>query len=100
MWAGVPLVTCRGSAFAGRVAASLLAAAGLPELIAEDRSGFEALAVKLASDPKALAAVRDKVAAARKSALFDTARTTRLIEAAYQGMWERREKPEGFDVDA
>ena len=60
LWAGVPLVTRRGSAFPGRVAASLLQAAGLPELITESQADYEALAVKLATDPAALAQDRNK----------------------------------------
>jgi len=88
LWAGVPLITCRGTTFAGRVAASLLSAAGLTELVTENRADFEALAIRLAKDPKALAKLRDKVAKAKESALFDTAAFTRNIESAYRTMWE------------
>ena len=56
LWAGVPLITRRGTTFPGRVAASLLTAAGLPELVTESAADFEALAIKLAGDPKALKA--------------------------------------------
>ena len=97
LWAGVPLLTCRGTTFAGRVAASLLTAAGLPELITETQADYETQAVALARDDAALKVLREKTAAARTSALFDTAGTTRQIEAAYQGMWERA-TPAGFDV--
>jgi predicted O-linked N-acetylglucosamine transferase (SPINDLY family) len=103
LWAGVPLITLRGTAFPGRVAASLLTAAGLPELVTQNRADFEALAVKLANDPKALKALRDKVAKAKNSALFDTAAFTKNIESAYRTMWERwlaGEQPENFAVTA
>ncbi len=101
LWAGVPLITCRGTAFPGRVAASLLSAAGLSELVTENRADFEALAIKLANDPKTLAELRGKVAKAKASALFDTAAFTRHIETAYRTMWENwlaGKKPESFTV--
>ncbi len=102
LWAGLPLLTCRGSAFSGRVAASLLTAIGLPELIAENLAEYEAFALALARDPARLADLRARLAQSRDTApLFDTARTTRAIEAAYQGMydrWQRGEAPEAFVV--
>jgi predicted O-linked N-acetylglucosamine transferase (SPINDLY family) len=97
LWAGVPLLTCRGTTFPGRVAASLLTAADLPELITESAADYEKQAVALAADAGRLKALRERAAAARGSALFDTAKTTRQLEAAYQGMWERT-TPSGFDV--
>ena len=73
LWAGVPLLTCRGTAFAGRVAASLLTAAGVPELITESLAEYEMRAVALAGDAGALKALREKIATNRTScALFDT----------------------------
>ena len=101
LWAGVPLITCRGTAFPGRVAASLLLAAGLPELVTKNRADFEALAIKLANDPAALAKLRGKVAKAKRSALFNTAAFTGHIEDAYRTMWENwlaGKKPESFTV--
>ena len=90
LWAGLPLLTCRGHAFAGRVGASLLTALGLPELIAEDMASYEAMAVALARDPARLAGLRARLAASRGAApLFDTAATTRAIEAAYETMMAR-----------
>jgi protein O-GlcNAc transferase len=90
MWAGVPLLTLQGGAFAGRVAASALTAAGLPELIAASLDSYEALALKLAREPQTLAAIRTRLERARgQSALFDTARYTRNLEAAYLTMWKR-----------
>jgi len=84
----LPVVTCPGSTFAGRVAASLLKAAGLPELIAASLEDYEALALKLARDPSFLAAVKAKLARNHDNCpLFDTQRFTRHIEDAYLGMW-------------
>ncbi|MBW8709271.1 MAG: tetratricopeptide repeat protein [Alphaproteobacteria bacterium] len=104
LWAGVPLITQMGTTFPGRVAASLLKAAGLPELITESAADFEALAVKLASDAKTLKKLRDKLAKNKPScALFDTAAFTKHIEAAYSQMWERwlaGENPRSFTVKA
>jgi protein O-GlcNAc transferase len=89
LWAGVPLLTCRGHAFAGRVAASLLTAIGLPELIAADLGAYEALALTLAREPSLLRSFRDQLAQNRAThPLFDTDRVRRHIEAAYRQMWE------------
>ena len=95
LWVGVPVLTCPGATFAGRVPASLLKAIGLDELIAASLEDYEALALKLAHDPSLLAAVKDKLARNRNTLpLFDTARSTRQIEAAYMMMWERYQKGE------
>jgi predicted O-linked N-acetylglucosamine transferase (SPINDLY family) len=104
LWAGLPVLTCRGTTFAGRVAASLLGAIGLPELITESTAEYEALALKLAREPAALAALREKLARNRLThPLFDSARSCRHIEAAYRQMWElhqRGEPPRSFEVPA
>jgi len=102
LWVGLPLITCPGRAFASRVAASLLTAMGLPELIARDASEYEAMALKFAREPALLAAARERLAANRLTTpLFDSRRRTRGIEAAYRTMIERYERGEGaasFDV--
>ena len=102
LWAGIPLVTACGNAFAGRVAASLLHAAGLAELVTQSLEEYEALAVRLAKDTAALAILRRKLAANRAAApLFDTDRCRRHIEAAYARMWEihcQGRAPHSFDV--
>jgi predicted O-linked N-acetylglucosamine transferase (SPINDLY family) len=102
LWAGLPIVTALGSSFAGRVAASQLHAAGLPELVTASLGDYEALALKLARDPAALSTIRAKLRAARDTcALFDTARITRNLEAAYIAMWERQQRgltPASFTV--
>jgi predicted O-linked N-acetylglucosamine transferase (SPINDLY family) len=100
LWAGVPLLTCRGTAFSGRVGASLLSAVGLPELVTESLADYEELALRLAREPRELRALRETLARNRNTTpLFDTAATTRALEAAYARMWERRgETPRGFAV--
>jgi predicted O-linked N-acetylglucosamine transferase (SPINDLY family) len=104
LWAGLPVLTCTGNSFAGRVATSLLHAAGLPELVADSLAAYEALALNSARDPSVLAAIRAKLRRNRnRCALFDTERFTRNLEAAYGTMWERAqrgESPESFAVEA
>ncbi len=90
LWAGLPVLTCPGDTFAGRVAASLLNAIELPELIAADMRAYEELAVALAQDKARYQALRGKLAGKRTTApLFDTVRTTRAIERAYEEMMRR-----------
>ena len=102
LWAGLPLLTRLGGAFQGRVAASLLKAIGLPELIALDADAYEAMALKLARDPALLKNLRDRLARNRLAApLFDTARTARHVEAAYEIMQAKKqngEAPQSFAV--
>jgi predicted O-linked N-acetylglucosamine transferase (SPINDLY family) len=99
LWMGVPLITRRGSTFPGRVAASLLDAAGLPDLVTESQEVYEALAVRLATDHAALNVVKRKLT--RNSPLFDTDLFRVRIETAYKKMWRAwlaGEKPKGFTV--
>jgi protein O-GlcNAc transferase len=102
LWAGLPVLTCKGEAFAGRVAASLLHAVGVPELITSNLEDYQALALKLARDPALLAEIKAKVVHHRDTyPLFNTVRFTRHIEAAYTTMWEiwqRGEAPKSFSV--
>ena len=89
LWAGLPVLTCRGSTFAGRVGASLLQAVGLSELVVDSLEDYEVLALALARDRARLAATKAKLVQNRNTAsLFDTARSTRNIEAAYMTMWQ------------
>jgi len=88
--AGVPLLTWPGDSFAGRVAASLVHAAGLADLVVASRDDYVALALALAGDSRRLAAVRARLLDRRASPLFDTARYVRNLERAYGAMWERR----------
>jgi predicted O-linked N-acetylglucosamine transferase (SPINDLY family) len=83
----------KGESFASRVAASLLSAAGLPDLIVDSLDAYESLALDLARNPAALAALKEKLRQGRDScALFDTARFTRNLEAVLGMMWERAQK--------
>ena len=104
LWAGLPVLTCRGEAFAGRVAASLLHAVGLPELVTGSLDAYEALALRLAAMPAELGDLRGRLARNRQThPLFDTDRFCRHIEAAYTTMWEtwqRGEAPRSFAVGA
>jgi predicted O-linked N-acetylglucosamine transferase (SPINDLY family) len=90
LWTGVPVITCMGEGMPGRVAASLLHAVGLPELITRTLAEYEELAVRLATHPAELEEIREKLARNRLSApLFDTARYTRNLESAYEQIYER-----------
>jgi len=104
LWAGSPLLTIRGRAFASRVGASMLTALGLEELIAASLPEYERLAVALATERARLEGLRAKLADARLTApLFDTEGYTRSMEAAYQAMLERARSglpPEHLDVGA
>jgi predicted O-linked N-acetylglucosamine transferase (SPINDLY family) len=87
LWAGLPVLTQMGGIFPGRVGASLLAAAGLPELITRSPEEYEATALALARDPARLKGLQEKLQANRATApLFDTARFTRNLESAYEKM--------------
>jgi len=87
LWAGCPVLTWLGETFAGRVAASLLTAVGLPELIAADVAHYTERAIQLARDPEALKRYRRHLSGSgQRSELFDTAATTRALEAAYLGI--------------
>ncbi|HYM18367.1 MAG TPA: tetratricopeptide repeat protein, partial [Micropepsaceae bacterium] len=102
LWAGLPVLTCLGATFAGRVGASLLSAIGMPEMITRSLAEYEAAALKIARDPVELRALRTKLATKHSAALFDTRRFTRNLEAALLTMHERQqrgEKPASFDVN-
>lgn len=99
LWAGVPILTRRGTTFPGRVAASLLYAAGLPELVTDSAQAYEDMAVRLASDPHAFQQIKNRLT--RNCPLFDTDLFRRNIEAAYSRMWEMwlaGESPQAFSV--
>ncbi len=87
LWAGLPLLTCAGETFAGRVSGSLLRMVGVDELITTSLCEYEALALWLARDSEKLRELRDRLADNRRTyPLFDTARCTRNLEAAYWHM--------------
>jgi predicted O-linked N-acetylglucosamine transferase (SPINDLY family) len=92
LWAGLPLITCLGRTFPGRVASSLLFAVGLPELVTQTLDDYEALAFKLATDPGSLLEIKEKLLRHKLTCpLFDTALFTKNIESAYAKIWERYE---------
>ena len=92
LMAGLPVITYMGHSFPSRVAGSLLQAIGMPELITHSMEEYEALAVKLASDPAQLKTLRAKLAANKSThALFDTDRFAQNLEAVYTAMWRRTE---------
>jgi protein O-GlcNAc transferase len=87
LWAGVPVISCYGNAFPGRVAASLLKAIDLPELVTTRLADYEALALELATNPALLKATREKLARNRLTTpLYDSERFRKNIEAAYEAM--------------
>ncbi len=89
LWAGVPVITLKGSHFASRASASLLTAIGLPELITHSLEEYEALAVHLALDSDELRGIRQRLAKNRLTEpLFDTPLFVRNLEKAYKEMWE------------
>ncbi len=102
LWMGLPVLTRPGEAFASRMSASLLAAVGLSEMVVDSAADYEALAVKLARDPHRLGDIKARLARNRTThPLFDTARFTRHLEAAYAEMWARHrrgEPPHSFAV--
>jgi len=103
LWAGLPVLTCIGDSFPGRVAASLLHAIGLADLITTSLAEYEALALKLVRDPALLNAIRRRLEANRHThPLFDIDRFRRHIEATYTTMHDiarRGETPRSFAVE-
>jgi predicted O-linked N-acetylglucosamine transferase (SPINDLY family) len=90
LWAGLPVLTCLGEIFAARVAASVLNAIGLPELVTATLEDYERLAIELATNPEKLARIKRKLADNRLTTpLFDTKLFTKHIEEAYAAMYER-----------
>lgn len=90
LWVGVPVLTRMGSSFASRVAASVLTAVGLPELITSSQQDYEELAVELATRPQLLQQIRHKLSQQRLTQpLFDSRAFTRNLEQAYRRMHER-----------
>jgi predicted O-linked N-acetylglucosamine transferase (SPINDLY family) len=89
LWAGVPLVARLGETFAGRVSASVLDAAGLPELVARSDGEYLVLADALAKNPGRCRAIREQLDAARATApLFDTRRFSRDLGRLFRAMWQ------------
>lgn len=102
LWAGLPVLSCAGETIWARVGASLLNAIELPELVTSSTDEYEQRALYLAAHPDALRALREKLCERRVSApLFNTERTVRNLERAYEMMWARHragESPETLCV--
>ena len=102
LWGGLPVLTCSGNTFAGRVAGSLLNAIGMPELVTTSLEEYERMALALISAPDRLRAMRRKIEQKRDiNSLFDLRRLTGAIEAAYEQMWRRwlaGEEPRAFAI--
>ena len=102
LWSGLPVLTCAGEAFASRMAASLLHAVGLPELVTETLEAYEREAVALGRDPERLSQLKRRLVEERSRALlFDSVRFTRKLEQAYEAMYQRQQSglaPEHIDV--
>jgi predicted O-linked N-acetylglucosamine transferase (SPINDLY family) len=95
---GLPVLTCIGSSFASRVAASLLNAVNLPELITTTQEQYESLAIELATNPEKLKIIKDKLVDNLPTApLYDTLLFTRHLESAYLTMYDRYQH--GLDPD-
>ena len=104
LWAGLPVLTCTGQTYVGRGATSIVRAAGLPELATSTLAEYEALALRLATRPAELAALRLRLQQNRAACpLHDTPAYTRHLEAAYARMaqrWQSGQPPQSFDVPA
>jgi predicted O-linked N-acetylglucosamine transferase (SPINDLY family) len=93
LWAGLPVLTCTGQSFASRVAASLLDAIGLPEMITHNIYDYEKKALELANNPLLLAQIKSKLASNRLTTpLFNTQLFTQHIESAYLQMYQLQQK--------
>jgi predicted O-linked N-acetylglucosamine transferase (SPINDLY family) len=103
LWGGLPVLTCRGNTFAGRVAGSLLSAIGMAELVTASLEDYEQMALALIRAPDRLRAMRRKIERKRDvNSLFDLPKLTQSIERAYQRMWQRwlaGEEPQAFAIE-
>jgi predicted O-linked N-acetylglucosamine transferase (SPINDLY family) len=103
LWAGVPILTCPAEAFAGRVGASVVAAGGLRELVVPSLERYAELAIELCREPARIRGLKQRLQEVRSTcALFDTGRTTRQLESAYEHMCGRARAglvPESFNIE-
>jgi len=89
LWAGLPVLTCLGSSFSGRVAASLLYAVGLNELVVNSLDEYESLAIRLANEPEYLSNIKHRLLTNRETfSIFDSKQYTENLEKAFIGMVE------------
>ncbi len=89
LWAGVPLITAPGETFQSRVTAAILRAAGLDDLVVEDTTAYEELAVELCARPPLLAEVKSRLDSGLAGPAFQTLRFVRSLEDAFREMWQR-----------
>ena len=95
---GLPVLTCIGNSFASRMAASVINAVNLPELITTSQEQYESLAIELATNPEKLKIIKDKLVNNLPTApLYDTPLFTRHLESAYLTMYDRYQQ--GLDPD-
>ena len=95
---GLPVLTCIGSSFISRIAASLVKAVNLPELITNTQEEYESLAIELASNPEKLKIIKEKLVDNLPTApLYDTSLFAGHLESAYMAMYDRYQK--GLDPD-
>ena len=103
LWAGLPVVTCSGQAFASRMAGSLLEAMGMGDCVTQSLEEYERLAIALANDPDRLGELRRRLARNRSdSPLYDSERFCRSLESAYGAMCDRHRSgasPCSFSVE-
>lgn len=103
LWVGLPVLTLIGESFGARVAASLLNAVGLPELVVDTQEEYEALAIQLARNPDELNQLKMRLKENVLNApLFDTPLFTKHLEMAFLKAYERAQKgllPEHISVD-
>jgi len=103
LWGGLPVLTCSGNTFAGRVAGSLLTAMDMPELITASLEEYEQRALAMIRAPERLHTMRRKIERKRDvNSLFDLPKLTRPIERAYERMWQRRlagAEPQAFAIE-
>ena len=101
---GLPILTLMGESFASRVAASLLNAVGMPELVTNSREGYESLAIELATNPEKLQAIKNKlINNVERSSLYNSELFARYLESAYTQMYDRYQKglpPDHIYIDA
>jgi predicted O-linked N-acetylglucosamine transferase (SPINDLY family) len=91
LWVGLPVLTCSGETYVSRMAGSLITAAGLPELVTYSLAEYEALAVRLATEPGLLSDVQHRLIRGRAMApLFDMGRFTANLERAYRAIQDIR----------
>ena len=88
LWMGVPTVTLRGASMIANQGASLLAAAGLGDWVADTPEGYAALAIKWANDRLGLAQLRPQIRQrVQRSPLCDAPRFCRHLENALWSLW-------------